>query len=291
MNANNKEKKKGFNGMGCLERYFQDISCSPLLTPSETKKWARRYRLDRNDLEARDILVTGYLRYVVSMAKSLCNRGLDFLDLIQEGNIGLMIGMGKYDERKGFTVTTYVKWAIRRAMERAITSKGNTIRMPYRMYGNRQEVFAVIDKLAARGVRYPDAKQIAWLSGLSPRSVELVLRSSFFNVISSLDEKLNGFSEDGDLSTLGEVTPDESAIDPMFETHKNLVRKDLAKLLSILSPRERTVLEMRFGLVDGEPCTLEKVGIRFRITRERVRQVQNKALKKLRQIGMRKLLS
>jgi RNA polymerase primary sigma factor len=249
-----------------------------LLTAEEEVNLARRIAC--GDKSAKDMLTEANLRLVVSIARRYSVPGVSLSDLIQEGCIGLIRAVEKYDPERGFRFSTYATWWIRRSITRAIISQGRTIRIPVYVAENLQKVMKVRGTLRQEKEREPSVEEIAQVVGLTPERVEEILRVALDPI--SLESPIG----DRDSSQLMDFiqaqnvpTPDEVAL--------NLIRReDLEGMLAQLPEREHQVVRMRYGLDDGVPCTLEEVGLHFQITRERVRQIELRALKKLRSLSV-----
>ena len=254
--------------------YLKDIGRVPLLTPEEEIDLA--IRIADNDQEAKDRLTKANLRLVVSIAKRYVGRGMMFLDLIQEGNLGLIKAVDKFDYTKGFKFSTYATWWIRQAITRAIADQGRTIRIPVHMVETINKVKKTINMLLHRDGKDPTPEDIAAELGMPIDKVRDILRISQEPV--SLETPI-GEEED---SHLGDFIPDEGASEPSEAASFTLLQEQLVDVLSTLTPREEKVLKLRFGIEDGRPRTLEEVGKEFNVTRERIRQIEAKALRKLR---------
>ena len=254
--------------------YLKEIGKVPLLTPEEEIDLAMRIADD--DPEAKRRLEEANLRLVVSIAKRYGGRGMQFLDLIQEGNLGLIKAVEKFDYTKGFKFSTYATWWIRQAITRAIADQARTIRIPVHMVETINKVKKTNSLLLHRNGREPTAEEIAAELGMSIEKVREILRVAQEPV--SLETPI-GEEED---SHLGDFIPDEDALAPADAASQLLLKEALNSVLKTLTPREAKVLTLRFGLEDGHPKTLEEVGAEFNVTRERIRQIEAKALRKLR---------
>ncbi|MBR0341180.1 MAG: RNA polymerase sigma factor RpoD [Oscillospiraceae bacterium] len=254
--------------------YLKEIGTVPLLSPDEEKDLAMR--MADGDTYARDRLVEANLRLVVSIAKRYVGRGMHFLDLIQEGNLGLIKAVEKFDYTKGFKFSTYATWWIRQAITRAIADQARTIRIPVHMVETINKVKKISSQLLHENGHEPTAEEIAEVMNIAPEKVREILRVAQEPV--SLETPI-GEEED---SHLGDFIPDEEAQVPAEAAYQSLLREQLSDVLSSLTAREEKVLRLRFGLEDGRPRTLEEVGREFNVTRERIRQIEAKALRKLR---------
>ncbi len=254
--------------------YLKDIGRVPLLTPEEEIDLA--IRIANNDKQAKEILTKANLRLVVSIAKRYVGRGMMFLDLIQEGNLGLIKAVDKFDHTKGFKFSTYATWWIRQAITRAIADQGRTIRIPVHMVETINKVKKTSNMLLHRDGRDPSPEDIAKELNMPVDKVRDILRISQEPV--SLETPI-GEEED---SHLGDFIPDEDALSPADAAAMTFLKSKVNEVLETLTPREAEVLRLRFGLRDGTPQTLEEVGKAFNVTRERIRQIEAKALRKLR---------
>lgn len=254
--------------------YLKEIGRVPLLTTEEEQVLAMR--IADNDPEAKKRLAEANLRLVVSIAKRYVGRGMAFLDLIQEGNLGLIKAVDKFDYTKGFKFSTYATWWIRQAITRAIADQARTIRIPVHMVETINKVKKTSTQLLHKNGHDPSAEEIADELGMSPDKVREILRLSQEPV--SLETPI-GEEED---SHLGDFIPDDDALSPADAASISLLKEQLTEVLKTLTPRESKVLSLRFGLEDGHPRTLEEVGSQFGVTRERIRQIEAKALRKLR---------
>ncbi len=256
-----------------LQLFLKDIGRVPLLTAAQEVDLAKR--IERGDDGAKRTMVESNLRLVVSIAKNYRNQGLPFLDLIQEGTIGLVRAAEKFDYRKGFKFSTYATWWIRQAVARALADKARTIRMPVHVVEKLNKIGRSERKLVSELGREPTSAEIARDLELDVDEVEHLRRSAQAPV--SL-EKPVGDEED---SEFGHFLADESAPSPDESTDTALREETLQRVLGTLSYRERRILELRYGLNGERPCTLDEVGRTFNVTRERVRQIENQTLRKL----------
>jgi RNA polymerase primary sigma factor len=256
-----------------LRLYLREIGKVPLLTADEEVSLAKR--IERGDMFAKTQMIEANLRLVVSIAKSYLGRGLSFLDLIQEGSLGLIRAVEKFDYRKGFKFSTYATWWIRQAVTRAIADKARTIRIPVHMVEKLNKVVHIERQLVQRLGREPRPEEIADELEMTLEEVREIMRMSQLPV--SLEKPI-GEEED---SQLGDFVEDEQAESPYDTATVTLRRGDIERALDSLPDRERKVIELRFGLHGTQPCTLEEVGRAFGVTRERIRQIENNTLKKL----------
>jgi RNA polymerase primary sigma factor len=259
-----------------LRLYLRSIGRVPLLTADEEVSLAKR--IERGDMVAKQHMVEANLRLVVSIAKGYLGRGLTFLDLIQEGSLGLIRAVEKFDYRRGYKFSTYATWWIRQAVTRAIADKGRTIRIPVHMVEKLNKVIHVERQLVQQLGREPTPDEIARELECTTREVRDILRMAQQPV--SL-EKPVGEEED---SSLADFVEDISAESPFEVASEALRRENVCRVLAALPSREREVIQLRFGLTGGRPRTLEEVGRTFSITRERVRQIENRTLKKLQSL-------
>jgi RNA polymerase primary sigma factor len=257
-----------------LQLFLKDIGKVELLTAAQEVELAKR--IERGEHRAKQEMVEANLRLVVSIAKRYRNQGLPFLDLIQEGTIGLVRAAEKFDHRKGFKFSTYATWWIRQAVARALADKGRTIRMPVHIVEKLNKIVRSERKLRAELGREPTSAEIGHDAELSADEVEQIRRSSQAPV--SLEKPVGDEEE----SEFGHFLTDESEPLPDEAAEVELRKATLKRVLSTLSLRERRVLELRYGLNGEHPCTLDEVGRAFNVTRERIRQIENQSLKKLR---------
>lgn len=257
-----------------VRMYLKEIGKVSLLTAEEEQDLAKR--MAEGDEDARKKLTEANLRLVVSIAKRYVGRGMLFLDLIQEGNLGLIRAVEKFDYTKGYKFSTYATWWIRQAITRAIADQARTIRIPVHMVETINKVIRVSRQLLQELGHDPSAEEIAEAMDLPPEKVREILKVAQEPV--SLETPI-GEEED---SHLGDFIPDEEASAPAEVASLSLLREQLFDVMDTLTPREKKVLELRFGLTDGRTRTLEEVGREFGVTRERIRQIEAKALRKLR---------
>lgn len=257
-----------------VRMYLKEIGKVPLLSADEEIELAKR--MEEGDVEAKKRLSEANLRLVVSIAKRYVGRGMLFLDLIQEGNLGLIKAVEKFDYRKGYKFSTYATWWIRQAITRAIADQARTIRIPVHMVETINKLIRVSRQLLQEYGREPLPEEIAEEMGISEDKVREIIKIAQEPV--SLETPI-GEEED---SHLGDFLPDEDAPAPAEAAAFTLLKEQLMSVLSTLTPREEMVLKLRFGLEDGRARTLEEVGREFKVTRERIRQIEAKALRKLR---------
>ena len=257
-----------------VRMYLKEIGKVPLLTADEEVELAKR--MEEGDEEAKRKLAEANLRLVVSIAKRYVGRGMLFLDLIQEGNLGLIKAVEKFDYRKGYKFSTYATWWIRQAITRAIADQARTIRIPVHMVETINKLIRVSRQLLQEYGREPQPEEIAREMGISEEKVREIIKIAQEPV--SLETPI-GEEED---SHLGDFIPDDEAPAPAEAAAFTLLREQLMSVLSTLTPREEKVLRLRFGLDDGRARTLEEVGKEFKVTRERIRQIEAKALRKIR---------
>ena len=257
-----------------VRMYLKEIGRVPLLTAEEEIEIAQR--MEQGDEEAKKKLAEANLRLVVSIAKRYVGRGMLFLDLIQEGNLGLIKAVEKFDYRKGYKFSTYATWWIRQAITRAIADQARTIRIPVHMVETINKLIRVSRQLLQEYGREPTPDEIATAMGISESKVREIIKIAQEPV--SLETPI-GEEED---SHLGDFLEDETALAPAEAASHALMKEQLWDVLETLTPREEKVLRLRFGLDDGHQRTLEEVGKEFQVTRERIRQIEAKALRKLR---------
>ena len=257
-----------------LDIYMQQISDIPLLTVQDEIDLAAR--IAKGDTEAREIMITSNLRLVVKIAQEYSNLGLSVLDLINEGNMGLMKAVERFDPSKGGKLSTYASWWIKQAIKRALANQSKTIRLPVHMVDRVTLIRRTAAKLSESLGREPTNEEIAETLNLPATRVSHLRNVS--TKPASLDSPIN--EEDG--STLGEVVPDEKSVDPYESLKSKSLIGDVNLVLSMLEPREADIIRLRFGLDGRDPLTLEPVGEQIGITRERVRQLQDQALRDLR---------
>jgi RNA polymerase primary sigma factor len=265
---------EGINIDDPVRMYLKEIGKIPLLTAEEEIELAKR--IENGDEEAKRKLAEANLRLVVSIAKRYVGRGMLFLDLIQEGNLGLIKAVEKFDYRKGYKFSTYATWWIRQAITRAIADQARTIRIPVHMVETINKLIRVSRQLLQELGREPLPEEIAVEMGISEEKVREILKIAQEPV--SLETPI-GEEED---SHLGDFIPDDDAPAPAEAAAFTMLREQLVDVLDTLTPREEKVLRLRFGLDDGRVRTLEEVGKEFNVTRERIRQIEAKALRKLR---------
>ncbi len=256
-----------------LRLYLRSIGRVSLLTAEQEVGLAKR--IERGDMNAKQHMVEANLRLVVSIAKGYLGRGLTFLDLIQEGSLGLIRAVEKFDYRRGYKFSTYATWWIRQAVTRAIADKGRTIRIPVHMVEKLNKVVHVERQLVQALGREPTPEEIAVELETTPREVRDILRMSQQPV--SLEKPVG----EEDESELGDFVEDQTAESPFEIASEALRKENVSRALAALPQREREVIELRFGLTGGRPQTLEEVGRAFNVTRERIRQIENHTLKKL----------
>jgi len=279
--------------------YLKEMARVPLLTTEEEVSLAKRLEAGRNaekrlgktpdhakapdwqwlvqdGIEAREHLIKANTRLVVSIAKKYMSRGVPFLDLIQEGNLGLMKAVEKFDYRRGYRFSTYATWWIRQTITRAIADQGRTIRVPVHMSDRIRRLYRVARELEQEHGRKPTVEEIADALEVEPRKVQWMLKVSWQPL--SLEHPVG---EDDD-SELGNFIENDTAPTPSETAHNHLLKEKIEELLTTLTPREARILRLRFGLQNGRSYTLEEVGHKFGLTRERIRQIEGRALRRLR---------
>ena len=257
--------------------YLREIGKIPLLTPEEEAELAQR--IVKGDKKAKDKMVESNMRLVVSIAKRYGGRGLDFLDLIQEGNTGLLRAVEKFDPDKGFKFSTYATWWVRQAITRAIADQARTIRIPVHMVETINKVLRTTRKLTAELNREPTNEEIAKELDMEPEKIDYVMRIK--QDIASLDASVGRDGDDED-SVLGDFVEDEERASPEDSAANQILKEQLSEIIATLTDREQKIIRLRFGIGGGRPHTLEEVGNEFDVTRERIRQIEAKALSKLR---------
>ena len=257
-----------------IREYLKEIGSIPLLTQEQEQELAKRKAL--GDLHAGQKLVEANLRLVVSIAKRYTGRGMSFLDLVQEGNIGLMKAVEKFDYTKGYRLSTYATWWVKQSVTRALADQSRTIRLPVHMVEAVNRVRRAQRMLAVRLGREPSNEEIGKEIGMSEKRVTELMQSSGDTV--SLETPVG--DEDG--SNLGDFVADDANASTEEKAESVFLREEIDQMLQGLNPREREVIILRFGLESGHPMTLEEVGKRFKVTRERIRQIETAALRKLR---------
>ena len=271
-------KDRQSTGYDSIQIYLREIGQYPLLTAAEERELAQR--IERGDNEARNILARSNLRLVVSIAKKYVGRSPDLtlLDLIQEGNIGLFRAVEKFDWKKGYKFSTYATWWIRQAITRALADQSRTIRIPVHMVETIAKYKQVSRRLAQALGRDPQPEEIAVEMGVEPEKIYQIEKINQDTL--SLENPIG--SDDDEKSTLGDFIADDKLPSPIQESSERILTEQVRSILEDLSPKERKILEMRHGLTDGIYHTLEEVGKEFGGTRERIRQIEAKALEKIR---------
>jgi RNA polymerase primary sigma factor len=261
-----------------LQLFFKEMGKVRLLTAQEEVGLAKR--IERGDLAAKQRMVESNLRLVVSIAKNYRNQGLPFLDLIQEGTIGLVRAAEKFDYRRGFKFSTYATWWIRQAIARALADKARTIRIPVHIVEKLNKIGHAERKLVTELGREPTPEEIAAVTGIDPEEVDSIKRSAQAPV--SLEKPVGRGEEE---SEFGQFIADEGAESPYERAAEILTNEALRDALENLSYRERRVLELRYGLGGEHPCTLKEISSTFNVTRERIRQIENQSLEKLQNLA------
>ncbi|MCR4276093.1 MAG: sigma-70 family RNA polymerase sigma factor [Candidatus Parcubacteria bacterium] len=271
-------KDRHSTGYDSIQIYLREIGQYPLLTAAEERELAKR--IEKSDAEARNILARSNLRLVVSIAKKYVGRSPDLtlLDLIQEGNLGLFRAVDKFDWKKGYKFSTYATWWIRQAITRALADQSRTIRIPVHMVETIAKYKQISRRLAQALGRDPQPEEIAVEMGVEPEKIYQIEKINQDTL--SLENPVG--SDDDERSTLGDFIPDDKIPSPVQESSERILSEQVKEILADLSPKERKILEMRHGLMDGIYHTLEEVGREFGVTRERIRQIEAKALEKIR---------
>lgn len=286
-----------------ISLYLKEMSRVALLNHEEEQSLAKRIELGRaakkeleqmngrcpekrktelgvfieDGLQARDHLIKANTRLVVSVAKRYIGRGVPFLDLIQEGNLGLMKAVEKYEYLRGFRFSTYATWWIRQTITRSIADQGRTIRVPVHMVDRIRQLYKTTHEMEQKLGRVPNMEELAEQIGVTPEKVDWMMRVSWLPL--SLESPVNDDEED---SELGMFVEDHVTPTPVQSTYTKLLQEKVAQVLDTLPPREARILKLRFGLEDGHSYTLEDVGLKFGLTRERIRQIESKALRRMR---------
>ncbi len=268
------ELKEPAANLDPVRMYLREIGRIPLLTGTQEVELAKR--IEAGDGEAKSRLIECNLRLVVSIAKKYIGRGMLFLDLIQEGNLGLIRAVNKFDYRRGFKFSTYATWWIRQAITRSIADQARTIRIPVHMVETINRMLRVTRELTQSLGREPTVEEVARGMDMDPARIEQIRAASQDPI--SLESPV-GEEED---SQLGDFLEDRGIVSPEEGAALEMLRGQIETVLQALTPREREVLRLRFGFEDGQNYTLEEVGQRFGVTRERIRQIEVKALRKLR---------
>ncbi|OGN27108.1 MAG: RNA polymerase sigma factor RpoD [Candidatus Yanofskybacteria bacterium RIFCSPLOWO2_01_FULL_49_17] len=284
-NKEYEEKKKiqdefGDSSADSVQMYLKEIGQHPLLSSEEEVELAKR--IERGDEAAKHRLIVSNLRLVVSIAKKYTNRSpnLTLLDLIQEGNIGLFKAVEKFDYKRGFKFSTYATWWIRQAITRALADQGRTIRIPVHMVETINKYQQVVRRLVQDLGREPMPEEVASEMGVEVDKIRHIMKISQETI--SLEARVGDGEDDGD-SSLENFIKDEETLSPEMSTARKILKNYIGEIISDLAPREQKILDMRFGLTDGVTHTLEEVGKVFNVTRERIRQIEAKALDKIRQ--------
>lgn len=261
-----------------VRMYLREIGKIPLLTPEEESELSKK--ATAGDRKAKDRMAEANMRLVVSIAKRYSGRGLDLLDLIQEGNTGLLRAVDKFDPEKGFKFSTYATWWIRQAITRAIADQARTIRIPVHMVETINKLMRTQRRLTQELNREPTNEELAKEMDMEVEKIEHIMKIK--QDITSLDAGIGRDDNDGEESTLGDFIEDEDTASPEESAAGQLLKEQVREILGSLSDRERKIIKMRFGLNGTKSHTLEEVGLEFAVTRERIRQIEAKALLKLR---------
>lgn len=273
------ENASSINADDSVKIYLQQIGKIPLLTAEQELEVAKKIK-ESNDEHAKEVLVNANLRLVVSIAKKYIGRGLSFLDLIQEGNMGLMKAAEKFDYAKGYKFSTYATWWIQQSITRAIADKSRIIRLPVHMIETLSKIKKVTVDLTTETGKAPSKEEIAYRVGISVSKLTSLIKAAQSTI--SIETPATAKDES---SKLGDFIVDESTISPDTRVSQENLFEDIQKMLNQLSPKERDVLIMRYGLNDdGNRKTLEEIGSRYGVSRERIRQIENRAISKLKKL-------
>ncbi|HIU92709.1 MAG TPA: sigma-70 family RNA polymerase sigma factor [Candidatus Limenecus avicola] len=273
------ENVSSINADDSVKIYLQQIGKIPLLTAEQELEVAKKIK-EHNDEHSKEILVNANLRLVVSIAKKYIGRGLSFLDLIQEGNMGLMKAAEKFDYAKGYKFSTYATWWIQQSITRAIADKSRIIRLPVHMIETLSKIKKVTMDLTTETGKVPSKEEIAYRVGIPVNKLTSLIKAAQSTI--SIETPATAKDES---SKLGDFIVDESTISPDTRVSQENLFEDIQKMLNQLSPKERDVLIMRFGLNDdGNRKTLEEIGSRYGVSRERIRQIENRAISKLKKL-------
>jgi len=268
-----------------IKIYLKEISKSKLLTPSRERKLARKAQM--GDKRAREELIKANLRLVISIAKRYVGHGLSFLDLIQEGNIGLMKAVAKFDWKKGYKFSTYSYWWIRQAITRAIADQGRTVRIPVHLVETINRMNRMVNKYVQEHGEVPDLEELSVLMDKPVDKMKEVLISAK-NIFSLNAPVSNDVDAEGETEVLDFI--DSESPTPDEEGRKMIIRQKMEMIIDTLSPKEAMILKMRYGFVDGKQKTLEEVGEFFNVTRERIRQIESKSIRKLKHPARKKMI-
>ncbi len=273
------ENVSSINADDSVKIYLQQIGKIPLLTAEQELEVAKKIK-ENNDESAKETLVNANLRLVVSIAKKYIGRGLSFLDLIQEGNMGLMKAAEKFDYAKGYKFSTYATWWIQQSITRAIADKSRIIRLPVHMIETLSKIKKVTVDLTTESGKVPSKEEIAYRVGIPVSKLTSLIKAAQSTI--SIETPATAKDES---SKLGDFIVDESTISPDSRVSQENLFEDIQKMLNQLSPKERDVLIMRYGLNDdGNRKTLEEIGSRYGVSRERIRQIENRAISKLKKL-------
>ncbi len=273
------ESASSINADDSVKIYLQQIGKIPLLTAEQELDVAKKIK-ESNDEHAKDTLINANLRLVVSIAKKYIGRGLSFLDLIQEGNMGLMKAAEKFDYAKGYKFSTYATWWIQQSITRAIADKSRIIRLPVHMIETLSKIKKVTMDLTTETGKVPSKEEIAYKVGISVNKLTSLIKAAQSTI--SIETPATAKDES---SKLGDFIVDESTVSPDTRVSQENLFEDIQKMLNQLSPKERDVLIMRYGLNDdGNRKTLEEIGSRYGVSRERIRQIENRAISKLKKL-------